>query len=188
MRSWWSLCPASSFPTLVSCFRLHQQQQRILSCVSHYCGGCLHCSLSVFCNALLLASELPTFTERLSLWTWILHWNSSRKNVPVNCPTLSTSNFSIVHLVFAFCCAASDINFHIPGHTSRREVFVSLWISPKTMKILPVAFLLVERTLWILCMDTFFLHPRSNNLQSVCPKLNQVMYMLFWKRLCTSTG
>ena len=50
---------------LVSCFRRHQQHKRILSCISQYCGGFLHCSLSVF-------SELPTFHERLSLWAWIL--------------------------------------------------------------------------------------------------------------------
>ena len=52
---------------LVSCFGRHQQYKRILSCVSQYCGGSLHCSLSVFFKSLLLASELPTFYERLSL-------------------------------------------------------------------------------------------------------------------------
>ena len=37
--------------------------QSILSCVSQYCGGFAHCSLLVFCKALLLASN---FYERLS--------------------------------------------------------------------------------------------------------------------------
>ena len=35
--------------TLISCFRRHQQYKRFLSWVSQYCGGFLHCSLSVFC-------------------------------------------------------------------------------------------------------------------------------------------
>ena len=69
--SWWGLCPAPSSLGLV--FHRHQQHKRILSCVFQYCGGFHHCSLSVFCKGLLLASELPTFYAQLSLWAWILH-------------------------------------------------------------------------------------------------------------------
>ena len=43
------------------------------------CGGFLHCSLLVFCKALLLASELPTFCERLSLWASIFHCLARRR-------------------------------------------------------------------------------------------------------------
>ena len=35
-------------PALVSCVRRHHQHKRSLSCDSQYCGGSLHCSLSVF--------------------------------------------------------------------------------------------------------------------------------------------
>ena len=60
------------FPIWVSYIRRHRQYKRMWSCVSQNCGGFPHCSLWVFCKALLLASELPTFHERLSLWVWIL--------------------------------------------------------------------------------------------------------------------
>ena len=49
-------------PALVSCVRRHHQHKRSLSCDSQYCGGSLHCSLSVFYKALLLASDIPTFS------------------------------------------------------------------------------------------------------------------------------
>ena len=41
----------------------------------------------------------------------------SIKNIPLNCLALSRFGFSIAHLCFAFFCAASDICFHISGHT-----------------------------------------------------------------------
>ena len=47
----------------------------------------------------------------------------SMKNIPVNCLALSSFGFSRAHLCFAFFIAASDINFHMSGHTlSGREV------------------------------------------------------------------
>ena len=50
----------------------------------------------------------------------------SIKNIPLNCLALSSFGFPI-HLCFAFFFAASDINFHISGHTSSgREVFCFL--------------------------------------------------------------
>ena len=51
----------------------------------------------------------------------------STKNIPHNCLALSSFGFSIAHLCFPFFFAASDINFHISGHTSSgREVFCFL--------------------------------------------------------------
>ena len=46
----------------------------------------------------------------------------SVKNIPLKCLALSSSGFSIAHLCFAFFFAASDMCFHIFGHTlSGRE-------------------------------------------------------------------
>ena len=64
---------------------------------------------------------------QLSPGGFILSLNSSSfgsmKNIPLNCLALSSIGFSIVHLRFAFFLAASDICFHISGHTlSGREV------------------------------------------------------------------
>ena len=85
--------------------------------------GVLHCSLSVLCKALLLASELPTFSERLS--------SVSLKSSIVWFDEVYSSQLSGIvghwflesHICFAFFFAASDINFHISGHTSVRTRF-----------------------------------------------------------------
>ena len=64
---------------------------------------------------------------------FIVSLNSSSfcsiKNIPLNCLALSSFGFSIAQLCFAFFLffAASDIKFHISGHTSSgREVFCFL--------------------------------------------------------------
>ena len=57
---------SSSSQLLNSSFRRHQHHKHNPLCVSQHSSGFLHCSLSFFCKALLLASELPTFSERLS--------------------------------------------------------------------------------------------------------------------------
>ena len=41
----------------------------------------------------------------------------SMKNIPLNCLALSSFSLSMAHLCFAFFFAASDICFHISGHT-----------------------------------------------------------------------
>ena len=44
--------------------------------------------------------------------------SGSMKYIPFNCLALSRFGFSTVHFCFAFFLAASDVNFHISGHTS----------------------------------------------------------------------
>ena len=51
---------SSFLPALVSCIRRHRQHKHIWSCVSQNCGG-FQLLFSVFCKALLPASEFPTF-------------------------------------------------------------------------------------------------------------------------------
>ena len=46
----------------------------------------------------------------------------SMKNILLNCLALSSFGFSIAHLCFAFFFAASDMYFHISGHTSSARV------------------------------------------------------------------
>ena len=64
-----------------------------------------------FCKALLRASEFPTFSQRLEFFVvWLNEEYSSRLSGIVD--------ISIAHLCCAFFFfAASDINFHISGHT-----------------------------------------------------------------------
>ena len=115
MWSWWGLCPALSSLGLVFFFR-HQQYKRISSCVSQCCGGLLHCFLSVFCKALLLASEFPTFYERFFMVCANSSSSGSMKKIPRNYLALSSFGSSIAHLCFAFFFAASDTCSHISGH------------------------------------------------------------------------
>ena len=55
--------------------------------------------------------------------------SGSIKNIPTNCLALSSFGFSIAHLCFAFFFAASDINFHISGHTSSGREVVCFLVS-----------------------------------------------------------
>ena len=78
--------------------------------------------------------------------------------------------------------AASDINFHISGHTSSRREVVCFLVGLRTRGILLVAFLFVERILWFLSMSLTipFLHARSSNLQYSSPTIHPGMCMSFW--------
>ena len=165
----------------VSCFRRHQQYKRVLSCVSQYCGGFPHCSFSVICEALLLASELPTFYERLSLWAWILRrlvqWRIFL-SIVWHCRALVSRKPIFVLLFFA----TSDICFHISRHTSSgREVVCFLVSLPN--HVYPSGGLSFSRTNLVNpvhASDNDFLHPRSSNLQCVSPSIHPRVYESFW--------
>ena len=89
---------------LVSCIRRHQQHKRISSCVSQYCGGFTTALYRYFCQALLLASELPTFCERLSLWAWILRRLIQRRiflSIVWHCRALVSRQLIFVWLSFS---------------------------------------------------------------------------------------
>ena len=76
--------------------------------------GFPHCSLSVFCKALLLASELPTFNEHFSLYARIRHRRDQK--IPRNLLALSSFGFSMIHFCLCLRFDVSDICFHISGH------------------------------------------------------------------------
>ena len=67
-------------------------------------------NLLVFYQALLLASEFPTFYDRFPFHVW--NFSSSR-----TCLALSSFGFSIAHFCFALRFDASHICSHISGHT-----------------------------------------------------------------------
>ena len=124
MWSWPGLCPApsslglvlSSASTVKAYFALRFPILRFL-----------HCSLSVFGNALLLVSELPTFYERLSLWAWFfIGWFNREK--------YASQLSGVVELCFldspSLLCFLFSLHqtyiFHKTDHTSGREVFCFL--------------------------------------------------------------
>ena len=92
-----------------------RQYKHVLCCSSQYRNRFLHRCLLVFCKALLLASEFPTSFERFSWYVQILHhlvqWRRYHLIV------WHYRGFSIAHFCFAFRFDASDICFHISGHT-----------------------------------------------------------------------
>ena len=109
---------------------LHQQYKRILSCVSEYRGGFLHCSFIGILQGIAAGIGTSNFLRG----AFIVSLNStsfgSIKNIPLNYLALSNFGFSIVRLFFF---DASDTCFHISGHTvSVREV-VCFLVSKKSL-------------------------------------------------------
>ena len=107
----------------------------------------------------------------------------SIKNIPLNCLALSSFGFSIVHLCFAFCFAASDICFHISGHTlSGREV-VCFLVRLHPDHVYPPSGLSFNK-MNLEKPD----HASDNSLfpstfqwtSIFSPAIHPVMYMLFW--------
>ena len=80
-----------------------------------------YCSFSVFC----IAAGIGTSNFLRAAFIVSLKSSSfgSIKNIPLNCLVLSSFGFSTAHVGFAFFFTASDIDVHLSGHTSGREVF-----------------------------------------------------------------
>ena len=68
------------------------------------------------------------------------------KNILLNCLALTSFGFSIAHLCFAFFFAASDINFHISGHTSSGREVVCFLVSLSPDHVYPSGALSFSRT------------------------------------------
>ena len=72
--------------------------------------------------------QLPT-----SVFSWMVCFYSSssgsKKKIPRNCLALSNFGFSIVHFCVALLFAASDICFHISGHTLSSPEVVCFLVS-----------------------------------------------------------
>ena len=180
MWSWWCLCPApsslglvySSASTTQACFVMRFPILRWVS--------------PLLFIGILQGIAAGIGTDNFLRAAFIVSLNSlsfgSMKNIPLNCLAFSSFGISIAHLCFALFFAASDINFHISGHTSSGREVVCFLVSPWTRGILLVAFLFVERILWILSMSLTipFLHARSSNLQYSSPTIHPGMCMSFW--------
>ena len=70
----------------------------------------------------------------------------SMKHISLNCLALSSFVFSIIHLCFAFFFAASDINFHMSGHTSSGLEVVCFLVSLPPDHVNPSGGLSFNRT------------------------------------------
>ena len=99
--------------SLVLCYRRHQPYKHNLSCVSQFCGGFLHCSLSVICKALLPGIWTTIFLRAALTMSLNYLSTGSMKYIPLNCLALSSSGFSMAHLCLAFFFAASNMRPHI---------------------------------------------------------------------------
>ena len=162
MRSWWCLCPApsslglvySSASTTQACFVLRFPILRWVSPL-------------LFIGILQgIAAGIGTYNFLRAAFIVSLNSSSfgSMKNIPLNCLAFSSCGFSMAHLCFALSFSMHQTyDFHISGHTSSGREVVCFLVSPRTTGILLVAFLFVERILWILSMSLTipFLHARS---------------------------
>ena len=157
--------------------------KHILSCVFQYCGGFLHCSSSVFCKALLLASELPStsgFDCELEFFiVWLNQECSSQLSGIVEFwflddPSLFCSFFFL---------AIGHTRPHIWPYVVRtRSILFSCKSHPGPWKSVRWAFRSIRWILWSLSVHPIilFLHPRSSNHQYVFPAIHQVTYEWFW--------
>ena len=101
----------------------HQQNKRILSCVSQYCD--------VFSTALYrYFAKHCCWHRNFKLSPCDFHRESSSfrsmKSIPLDCLALSSFSFSIAQLCFAFISTASDMMFDIScrcwrGHSPNHE-------------------------------------------------------------------
>ena len=89
-------------------------------------------------------------TSNFKRAAFIVSLNSSSfgsiKNILLNCLALSSFGFSIAHLCFAFFFAASDIHFHISGHTSSGREVVCFLVSLHPDQVYPSGGLSFSRT------------------------------------------
>ena len=125
MWSWWSLCPAPSSLGLV-----------LSSASTIQAYFVLRVPILWWVSPLLFIGILQGIaagigTSNFLRAAFIVSLNSSSvgsmKNIPLNCLVLSSFGFSIAHLCFTFFFTASEIHFHVSGHTSSgREVFCFL--------------------------------------------------------------
>ena len=83
-----------------------------------------------FYNALLLASKFPTLYERFFKVRLNSSSSGSMKKIPRNCQSLSSFGFSMAHFCFALRFHASDICFHISGHTLSGLEVVCFLVGP----------------------------------------------------------
>ena len=98
---------------LVSCIRRHQQHKRIFalrSPILRWVSPLLF--IGIFARHCCGHRNFQLSPSGLNSSSF-----GSIKNILLDCLALSTFGFSIAHLWCAFCFAASDINFHISGHT-----------------------------------------------------------------------
>ena len=131
-----------------------------------------------FSRLLLLASEFPTFHEQLSWYVWILRHVQWRRYYVIFLLALSSFGFSVVHLCFAFFFAASDICFHICGHTLAVLEVVCFLVSLSPDHVYPSRGLSVNKKNLVKPA-----HATDNSLTIhapviviIFPSLHQVMY------------
>ena len=94
-----------------------RQYKHVLSCVSQHRSRFHHRCLLVFCKALPLASEFLTSLERFFMVCFDSSSSGSMKKIPRYCLALLSFGFSMAYFCFALRFDASDICFHISGHT-----------------------------------------------------------------------
>ena len=115
MWSWWSSCPALFGLGLVLSSASTTQAYFVLRFpILRWVSTLLFIGILQGIAAGIGTFNFPraTFTVSLSSLSF-----GSMKNIPLNSLALSSFSLSMAHLCFAFFFAASDICFHISGHT-----------------------------------------------------------------------
>ena len=134
------------FVSSSSCFPRHRQHKRLLSCVSQFCGGFLRGYLLVFfarhcCwHRRFQLSPIGFHGECIFFVIWFNEKDSSQLSGIIELWFLDS------HFCFAFFFAASDICFHIYGHTSSEREVVCFLVSLHPDHVYPSNDLSFNRT------------------------------------------
>ena len=103
----------------------------------------------------------------------------SMKNIPHNSLAFSSFGFSIIHLCFAFFFTASDINFHVSGHTSAGLEVVCFLVSLSLDHVYPSGSLSFNRKNLVLSIHVpviFILSPIKHPMMCIYIVLVTSMY------------
>ena len=136
------------------------------------------------CSFGVWASEHLISYERLFMMFLKSSSSGSMKNKPRTCLALSSFGFSIAHFCFTFRFDASDICFHISGHTLSGLEVVCFHVSLSPDHVYPsggLTFNKIHLVRPVLASDKSLL-PSTFHWSSICffPTIHQVTYVLFW--------
>ena len=115
--------------------------------------------------------------------------SGSMKKISRNCLVISSFGVSRAHFCFALLFAASDICFHISGHTLPGLEVVCFLVSLHPDHVYPLGGLSFNKMNLVKPVHASdnSLSPSTSQSSSIfSPTIHPVTFVLFWQRRCTS--
>ena len=134
---------AVHLPIVFSKIRVHQQYRHVWSCFFPKLRQVSPRQFIGILQSIAAGIGTCTFYERFP-WCAYSSSSGSMKMIPRCCLALSSFGFSITHFCFALLFAASDICFHISGHTLSGLEVVCFLVSLSQDHVYPSGGLFVQ--------------------------------------------